>query len=63
MDISARIEQALEQAVALAQGPGAPPLLADALHYSVFPSGHRIRIGSGVKAVSLRLVLDALERR
>ena len=27
------------------------------------PSGHRIRIGSGVKAVSLRLVLDALERR
>jgi len=43
MDISARIEQALEQAVALAQGPGAPPLLADALHYSVFPSGHRIR--------------------
>ena len=27
------------------------------------PSGHHVRIGSGVKAASLRLVLDALERR
>ena len=26
-------------------------------------SGHRVRIGGGVKAASLRLVLDALERR
>ena len=38
-----RIEQALERAVAAAGGPGAPPLLAAALHYAVFPGGHRIR--------------------
>jgi len=38
-----RIEQALENAVLLAQGPGAPPILASALHYAVFPGGHRIR--------------------
>jgi geranylgeranyl diphosphate synthase type II len=43
MDTSARIEQALEDTIAYAQGPGAPPLLAGALHYSVFPGGHRIR--------------------
>jgi len=39
----ARVEQALERALAPAMGPGAPPLLAQALHYAVFPSGHRIR--------------------
>jgi len=27
------------------------------------PSGYRVRIGGGVKAACLRLVLDALERR
>jgi geranylgeranyl diphosphate synthase type II len=43
MQTAARIEEALERAVALARGPSAPPLLADALHYSVFPAGHRIR--------------------
>jgi geranylgeranyl diphosphate synthase type II len=43
MQTAARIEEALERAVALARGPGAPPLLADALHYAVFPAGHRIR--------------------
>jgi geranylgeranyl diphosphate synthase type II len=43
MQTAARIEEALEQAVALARGPGAPPLLASALHYAVFPAGHRIR--------------------
>ena len=43
MQIADRIEQALDQAVALAQGPGAPPLLASALRYAVFPAGHRIR--------------------
>jgi geranylgeranyl diphosphate synthase type II len=41
--MSARIEQSLEQAVTHAQRPGAPPLLASALHYAVFPGGHRIR--------------------
>ena len=43
MPISTRIEQSLEQAVAQAQGAGAPPRLAAALHYAVFPGGHRIR--------------------
>ena len=43
MDLSARIEQSLDKAVAYAQGPGAPPLLASALRYAVFPGGHRIR--------------------
>jgi geranylgeranyl diphosphate synthase, type II len=43
MPISTRIEQSLERAIAQAQVPGAPPRLAAALHYSVFPGGHRIR--------------------
>ncbi len=38
-----RIELALNSAVARAQGRGAPPLLAAALRYAVFPAGHRIR--------------------
>ncbi|PPD44763.1 MAG: geranylgeranyl pyrophosphate synthase [Methylocystis sp.] len=43
MQIAARIEEALDRAVTQAQGPGAPPLLASALRYAVFPAGHRIR--------------------
>jgi geranylgeranyl diphosphate synthase type II len=43
MQIADRIEAALDAAVALAQGPGAPPLLASALRYAIFPAGHRIR--------------------
>jgi geranylgeranyl diphosphate synthase type II len=43
MSISARIERALDEAVAHAEAPGAPPLLAAALRYSIFPGGHRIR--------------------
>jgi geranylgeranyl diphosphate synthase type II len=43
MQTAARIEGALEQAVALASASGAPPLLAGALRYAVFPAGHRIR--------------------
>jgi geranylgeranyl diphosphate synthase type II len=39
MQTAARIEGALEQASA----SGAPPLLASALRYAVFPAGHRIR--------------------
>ena len=40
--------------------PPAPP--ADTIEIEL-PGGYRVRIGSGVKAASLRLVLDALERR
>jgi transposase len=41
----------------------APPApSADAIEIEL-PSGYRVRIGCGVKAASLRLVLDALERR
>jgi geranylgeranyl diphosphate synthase type II len=43
MPVSTRIEQSLERAIAQAQGEGAPPRLAAALHYAVFPGGHRIR--------------------
>jgi geranylgeranyl diphosphate synthase type II len=43
MQTATRIEQALKRAVATACGPGAPPLLAAALDYAVFPAGHRIR--------------------
>jgi transposase len=39
-----------------------PPAPADAIEIEL-PGGYRVRIGSGVKAASLRLVLDALERR
>jgi transposase len=39
-----------------------PPPAADIIEIEL-PTGHRLRIGGGVKAVSLRLVLDALERR
>src|SRR5271168_3918011 len=40
----------------------APALAADAIEIEL-PGGYRIRIGCAVKAASLRLVLDALERR
>jgi geranylgeranyl diphosphate synthase type II len=43
MDTGARIEETLEFVIARASGAGAPPLLASALHYAVFPGGHRIR--------------------
>jgi len=43
MDTSRRIECALDTAVAHAEAPGAPPLLAEAIRYAVFPGGHRIR--------------------
>jgi transposase len=39
-----------------------PPPAADIIEIEL-ASGHRVRIGSGVKSASLRLVLDALERR
>ncbi len=43
MDPLSRIEQALNGAVALAEAPGCPPLLAEAMRASVFPRGARIR--------------------
>lgn len=43
MDPITRIEQALADAVATAEGRGSPPKLAAALRYSVFPGGQRIR--------------------
>ncbi|ACA18075.1 Polyprenyl synthetase [Methylobacterium sp. 4-46] len=43
MDDGGRIERALDVAVSHAEAPGAPPLLAEAIRYAVFPGGHRIR--------------------
>lgn len=43
MDITARIEGALERAVAASEGPGEPPKLAEAIRYAVFPGGARVR--------------------
>jgi geranylgeranyl diphosphate synthase, type II len=43
MEAGARVEEALELVIARATGAGAPPLLASALRYAVFPGGHRIR--------------------
>ncbi len=43
MDVADRIEQALASAIARTEGPGAPPGLLAALHYSIFPGGARIR--------------------
>ncbi len=43
MDPLSRIEHALDSAVAQAESPGCPPLLAAAMRASVFPRGARIR--------------------
>lgn len=43
MDVSGRIEWALNEAVGLADTPGCPPLLAAAMRYAVFPKGARVR--------------------
>ncbi|MEH3116926.1 MAG: polyprenyl synthetase family protein [Methylorubrum populi] len=43
MDVGRRIEATLDVAVSHAEAPGAPPLLAEAIRYAVFPGGHRIR--------------------
>jgi geranylgeranyl diphosphate synthase type II len=40
---SNRVERALERALELAIGPSTPPRLADALRYTVFPGGGRVR--------------------
>ena len=38
-----RINAALRSAIEAAAGPACPPKLAEAIHYAVFPGGHRIR--------------------
>jgi geranylgeranyl diphosphate synthase type II len=43
MSTAQRVETALEHAIAQAGGWGCPPRLSAALHYAIFPGGHRIR--------------------
>ncbi len=43
MDVSARIERALERAIGEGEGAGFPPQLAAAIRHAVFPGGARIR--------------------
>jgi transposase len=43
-------------------GKPPPRRAADEIEIEL-PSGYRVRVGGGVKAAALRLVLDALERR
>jgi len=43
MDVTNRIEQALTNAIGMAAVPGCPPRLAEAMRYSVFPRGARVR--------------------
>jgi geranylgeranyl diphosphate synthase, type II len=43
MDVTSRIEQALNEAVARAEVPGCPQRLAAAMRYAVFPRGARVR--------------------
>jgi geranylgeranyl diphosphate synthase type II len=43
MDAKSQIEAALTEALALADQPGAPPILAAAMRHAVFPGGARIR--------------------
>lgn len=43
MEVANRIEQALEAAIARAQGPSGPPRLAEAMRHAVFPGGARVR--------------------
>jgi geranylgeranyl diphosphate synthase type II len=43
MDVTRRIEQALSSALSAAESPAAPPGLANAVRYAVFPGGARLR--------------------
>jgi transposase len=45
------------------QPTAVPPVRASELIEIELASGYRLRVGSGVKAAALRLVLDVLERR
>ena len=43
MDAVTRIERTLSAAIGLAEGPGCPPRLAQAMRHAVFPRGARVR--------------------
>lgn len=43
MDVMQRLENELHHALARAGGPESPPLFAEAMNYSIFPGGARIR--------------------
>lgn len=43
MDVATRIERALNDAVGLADQPGCPPRLSEAMRAAVFPKGARVR--------------------
>jgi geranylgeranyl diphosphate synthase type II len=43
MDVTSRIERALNDAIGRAEVPGCPPRLAAAMRYAVFPRGARVR--------------------
>ena len=43
MDVTSRIERALNEAIGQAELPGCPPRLAAAMRYAVFPRGARVR--------------------
>lgn len=43
MDAGLRIEQTLDSCLAVSERQGCPPLLAQAMRYSIFPGGARIR--------------------
>lgn len=43
MDADALIERVLERSVSTGEGPGAPPLLGQAIRHAVFPGGARVR--------------------
>ncbi len=43
MDTRLRIETALERALQRTSGPTAPPRIAEAMHYAIFPGGARVR--------------------
>ncbi|MEO1205413.1 MAG: polyprenyl synthetase family protein [Pseudomonadota bacterium] len=43
MDIKSLISETLEASVFIVSGSGAPPKIAEAIHYGVFPGGARIR--------------------
>jgi geranylgeranyl diphosphate synthase type II len=45
MGSSLRIEESLQSALDRASAPGAPPILAEAMEYAVFPGGQRLRPG------------------
>ena len=52
-----------EQPAARPPSPSSPPASAADVIEIELPGGYRVRLGSNIKAATLRAVLDALERR